>query len=228
MVQHTILFQPTLYPSRCTSSVLSNIIVFFSKSFERRFHCHHTSNVSSGNMMCIFLGLAGVVSLSIYALWLALSAWKTARYALRLGCKPAPMHPSMDPWGISDLLEIWQADRKGCVLGAIYQRVERTSAQEGRRVSTFSIRQIGEKNLFTCDPINIKTVLATKFKDFDLGGAKIKGIRPLLGNGIVSLFLNRESQRRLKENTARFRPRGLDLCEEALATPLRPGTHQPP
>lgn len=140
--------------------------------------------------MLLFLVLTGVVPLSIHVLWLALSTWRSARHARRLGCKTAPMHPSTDPWGISDLLEIWQADRKRRVLSVLERRVERTSAQEGRRVSTFRIRQIGQENLFTCDPINIQTVLATKFKDFDIGAVRTKGFRPLLGQaGIVSLIL---------------------------------------
>jgi hypothetical protein len=40
--------------------------------------------------------------------------------------------------------------------------------------------------IFTVDPKNVQTILATQFKDFGLGDARNNNFKPLLGHGIVS------------------------------------------
>ena len=118
-----------------------------------------------------------------------LHLWKCKHLNDRFGCKMPPICPSKDPLGIWNMLELLKADKEGRVLEAIEHRLERTRFQEGRNVSTFRTRQIGQVNIFTCDPINVKTILATRFQDFDIEKARVGGLRPLLGTaGIVSTY----------------------------------------
>lgn len=51
---------------------------------------------------------------------------------------------------------------------------------------TFKASMIGRRVVFTVEPKNVQTVLALKFKDFELGEYRIRAMRPLLGYGIFS------------------------------------------
>lgn len=50
--------------------------------------------------------------------------------------------------------------------------------------NTFQSTIVGRSYIFTIDPRNVQTVLALKFKDFDLGDNRNYAFRPLLGQGI--------------------------------------------
>jgi cytochrome P450 len=50
--------------------------------------------------------------------------------------------------------------------------------------NTFQSTILGRSYIFTIDPRNVQTVLALKFKDFDLGDNRNYAFRPLLGQGI--------------------------------------------
>ncbi|KAL5364736.1 putative cytochrome P450 family protein [Aspergillus floccosus] len=117
---------------------------------------------------------------------LVLHLWEWKQLNDKFGCEMPPMCPSKDPLGICDLLELLQADKQGHVLKTLEHRLERTRSQEGRNVSTFCIRQIGQVNGFTCDPMNVKATLATGFRDFDIGMARVGDLSPLLGTEFVS------------------------------------------
>lgn len=51
---------------------------------------------------------------------------------------------------------------------------------------TFKASMIGRRVAFTVEPKNVQTVLALKFKDFELGEYRNRAMRPLLGYGIFS------------------------------------------
>lgn len=51
---------------------------------------------------------------------------------------------------------------------------------------TFKAEMVGRKVFFTVEPKNVQTVLALKFKDFELGEYRNRAMRPLLGFGIFS------------------------------------------
>ncbi|KAI9375367.1 cytochrome P450 [Aspergillus egyptiacus] len=110
------------------------------------------------------------------------STWSHTRKARRWGCAPIPRYPS-DILGITTLREILQADKDGTIPNLLQRRVETVSAREGRPVSTFSIRQMGRESIFTCDPANVQAMLATKFKDFELGPARRHTLYSMLGEG---------------------------------------------
>lgn len=124
------------------------------------------------------------VAVALRLLWVLVSKWQNAQNARRLGCGSTPLYPS-DFIGISVLKEALKADKAKQLLQLIERRVALMSDREGRYVSTFRLRQIGREMYFTTDPKNIQAVLATQFKDFELGAPRRNAIHSLLGTGIV-------------------------------------------
>lgn len=112
--------------------------------------------------------------------------------ARQLGCGSAPLYHGGDPWGICNLRESVKADKAKQVLKMMEGRVQRVSDQEGRPVTTFRLRQMGREMVSTSEPKNIQAVLATQFKDFELGSGRKTSMHPLLGSGIVSIPLDRD------------------------------------
>lgn len=114
------------------------------------------------------------------------NSWQHSRNAKRLGCGSVPHYPCKDPIGINNLKQSLAADKENLVPELAEKRVDIISEQENRYVTTFSITNLGRTNLFTIDPKNIQAVLATQFKDFELGSVRRSSMHPLLGTGIVS------------------------------------------
>jgi hypothetical protein len=124
------------------------------------------------------------VAVALRLLWTLVSRWQHAQNARRLGCGSIPLYPS-DPLGISVLKEALAADKAKKLLPMVERRVALMSDHEGRYVTTFRFRQMGRENYFTTDPKNIQAILATQFKDFELGAPRRQALHPLLGAGIV-------------------------------------------
>ncbi|KAL2872529.1 cytochrome P450 [Aspergillus lucknowensis] len=111
--------------------------------------------------------------------------WVHARKAQSWGCASLPSYPT-DLIGLNTLKEALRADKEGTIPLMLQRRVEELSIREKRRVATFRIRQMGRENIFTCDPANIQAMLATKFKDFELGSLRQFTLHPMLGTGIFT------------------------------------------
>ncbi|KFY69662.1 hypothetical protein V496_00068 [Pseudogymnoascus sp. VKM F-4515 (FW-2607)] len=62
--------------------------------------------------------------------------------------------------------------------------LERRNAQVG--ANTYLYSTMGSTNILTVDPENIKAILATQFKYFDIGPKRRGNFMPLLGNGIFT------------------------------------------
>lgn len=106
--------------------------------------------------------------------------------AARLGCK-SPVSGFGGDWaGLSLMRKGLKAQREKNVPNWMRQEFARLSAREGRPVGTFQMSApLFRTVLFTSEPENIKTILATSFKDFSLGENRIGNFKPLLGDGIV-------------------------------------------
>lgn len=134
-----------------------------------------------------FLGAAVVLQI----IRLAVNSWQHARRARSLGCGSLPRLPCKDPIGISTLKESMAADKSKTIPQLSERRFKQMSEQEGRFVTTFIMRNLGRDVTFTVDPKNVQAVLATQFKDFELGAPRRRNLHPLLGTGIVSaIWLN--------------------------------------
>lgn len=106
--------------------------------------------------------------------------------ARQLGCGSVPLYYKGDPWGIGTLRESIGADKAKQILKMSEERMQRVSDREGRQVTTMRMKQMGRESITTNDPKNIQAVLATQFKDFELGYSRKTSLSPLLGAGIVS------------------------------------------
>lgn len=142
---------------------------------------------SSPTAMAFPLLTVAAVAVALRLLWSLVSRWQHAQNARRLGCGSTPLYPS-DPLGISVTREALAADKVKKILPMIERRVALMSDREGRYVTTFRIRQTGREMYFTTDPKNIQAVLATQFKDFELGAPRRQAVHSLLGTGIVGCF----------------------------------------
>lgn len=114
-------------------------------------------------------------------------ARKHARNAINRGCAPLPAYPS-DLLGWNTLRELIAADKARRLPTLFIDRFSLMESRENRRVDTYVTRQALRDVIITCDPKNVQALLATQFKDFELGSARRISLHPLLGNGIVRLF----------------------------------------
>lgn len=96
------------------------------------------------------------------------------------------MYPCPDPLGIANLKASLDADKASVLPRLSEDRVANISDIENRYVTTFIVRNLGRDLHFTIDPKNIQAVLATQFKDFELGEGRRRSVHPLLGTGIFT------------------------------------------
>ena len=124
-----------------------------------------------------------VWSLTAYAVYLLttllVAQYKRAIAAKARGCLPAPTFPSPDPAGITNVVRLIQANNAGRLLSYINERLATTTKQEARDVFTFQLHIFQNWLFFTCDPESIKALLATQFKDFELGPIRFGTFAPL-------------------------------------------------
>lgn len=127
----------------------------------------------------ITLLFSGVAAL-FYILHAGISRWHHAKRARDLGCKPPPSKVNRLPLGIDGVLELNQADREHIVP----QQVMKIFEEVGH--STFQRSLLGTTLIITNDPLNIRAILATQFRDFELGSKRRGNFFPMLGNGIFT------------------------------------------
>ena len=104
----------------------------------------------------------------------------------KLECAPAPLWPATF-LGISTIKQMMQAQKQGRFPAYLSDREGILSDSENRPVHTMRFSILGNEAHFTSDPKNIQALLATQFKDFGLGSARIGNFGPLMGDGIVSI-----------------------------------------
>lgn len=105
-----------------------------------------------------------------------------ARQAQAWGCKPAPVRPYRYPLAIDVLQRYMRAeDEKNT------QNDDFALYEEMGRCSTWQQQVLGVWHFVTNDPKNIQAMLATQFKDFELGPVRRGCFAPLIGDGIFTL-----------------------------------------
>lgn len=101
------------------------------------------------------------------------------RFAKAHGCLPAKAYPQSETIMGYNLYNEFKAASLGKRIGeANYERYQKMG-------TTYTFSVLGRYAVVTIDPENIKTVLATNFKDYGLGGRQ-KAFGPLLGHGIFT------------------------------------------
>jgi cytochrome P450 len=126
-------------------------------------------------MLTSILLLLAVGMIYIVTRWLY-NSLRYHRLAKEWSCQPAPNVPA--PFlGIERYLAM-VVDRDMSVL--------RFLDEEFRKYGmTFEHKVLGESQIATIEPENVKTVLATKFSDFSIS-LRQKAFYPLLGDGIIN------------------------------------------
>ncbi|KAJ5654749.1 hypothetical protein N7490_001752 [Penicillium lividum] len=147
---------------------------------------------------------------------MVINSWQIARNAKRLGCGNLPRYPCKDPIGINTLKQSLVAVKEETLPELAEKRFEVMAKQESRYVTTFMIRNLGRDGIFTIDPKNIQAILATQFKEFELGDSRRRAMHPLLGTGIFTADGEDWSRSRslLRPQFTRDQVSRLDLEEE--------------
>ena len=97
------------------------------------------------------------------------------------GCQPPAKYPHKDPFlGLDAIRDAARAAKSKSFL----PRVRELYATHG---NTFASQFFTSPVINTVEPENIKTVLATNFKDYSIGARRQNAFAPLLGRGIVQV-----------------------------------------
>ncbi|KAF7594136.1 hypothetical protein BBP40_009985 [Aspergillus hancockii] len=132
-----------------------------------------------------------------------------ARFKRTYRCKPPRQEPHKDPLlGLDCLRAFLDAVRENCALEFLSSRYQRHG-------NTFQSSILFSNSIHTIEPENVKTILATKFKQFDLGDDRRGAFHPLLGDGIFTADGSRweHSRALLRPSFARSQIAATDLYE---------------
>ncbi|TPR09792.1 Phosphorylase family protein [Aspergillus niger] len=158
----------------------------------------------------------------LYLLYVLLSRWQHAQNARKWNCGSVPSYPG-DLLGINTLKEALAMDKARQVPTVTRRRVETMSARENRYTTTFQFRQLGTDVISTCDPKNVQALLATQFKDFELGQSRRNALHWLLGRGIFTADGDHWSRSRalLRPQFTRDQISDLDLEERHVQVAMK-------
>jgi hypothetical protein len=128
----------------------------------------------------LLLTLGALAAFVLYKVVSSIStSYRHAAAAKRLGCKSVPTFPSPDPLGIINIIRLIQSNNAGRLCAFFKDRFDTVSLQEGRTALTYQAHLARNWLFFTCDPKNIQALLATQFKDFELGPVRAGTFGPL-------------------------------------------------
>ena len=130
--------------------------------------------------------LAGTILLyAVYYLHWQLTVGANRRRMIKEnGCKPIKHHPGLNSptqrlFGTTIVLESMKAFKKYKLLETSYNQFQQLG-------NTFEANLLNTKALHTIEPEILKTMLATKFKDWNLSDQRKSAFIPLLGHGIFT------------------------------------------
>ena len=134
-----------------------------------------------------FLQLAGgsIVFYAVYYLYWQLTVGANRRRIIKEnGCKSIKLHPGLNTFaeqtfGLKIVRENMKSLRAHTMLETAYGRFQKYA-------NTFETNMLGTKTYMTIEPEILKTVLATKFKDWNLPDRRKSAVVPLLGHGIFT------------------------------------------
>lgn len=124
--------------------------------------------------------LGGTVLVALYLLTQRLATYRSRQtFIKQSGCKPPTKFPLKDPFfGTDAIYDALRAGRNKTFLNLKRGHYERYGNTFSSKLSTLSI-------INTIEPENIKTVLSTNYKDYNVGAPRRNAFLPILGNSIV-------------------------------------------
>ncbi|KAE8454401.1 hypothetical protein EG329_000023 [Mollisiaceae sp. DMI_Dod_QoI] len=129
-------------------------------------------------------------------------------------CKPYKNYPHKDPiFGFDLFFENARLSKQGGLLDKICERYARLDTY------TFSQLLLGERMINTAEPENIKAILATQFKDFELPPRRKAAFQPTFGHGIFTTDGSEWERSRslLRPNFVRSQIGDLDTFEKHIS-----------
>ncbi|KAI9648975.1 hypothetical protein NHQ30_001541 [Ciborinia camelliae] len=139
-------------------------------------------------------------------------------FAKRNNCLPYASFPHKDPiYGLDLFITNVLAARDGKFLETTQKRYQSLG------VHTFSSLLLGTPTINTVDVENIKTVLATGFKDFELAPRRKNAMMPIFGNGIFVVDGTEweHSRAMLRPNFVRSQVADLKVFEKHIGKLIR-------
>lgn len=139
-----------------------------------------------------------------------------ARYARENGCEPPSKVVKQGILGLGMLKKMQEANDEH----RLRQQFSDWFAEYGTTSRVYS----GARSItMTVDPQNIQTILALKFKDFDLGVYRNISFRPLLGEGIFASDGSRweHSRAMLRPNFTRNQIADIEIYERHVASLIK-------
>jgi cytochrome P450 len=128
--------------------------------------------------LAVAILVASSLLLLTYRTW---SAFINQRRAANLGCKAAYVRPYRWPLGLDILKRYIDASNN-----SVLQNDDLALFEELGCRPTWYQNVLGTWHYYTTDPKNIQAILATQFKDFELGPLRRGVLGPIVGNGIFT------------------------------------------
>ena len=100
------------------------------------------------------------------------------------GCKPMKLHPSLNTW--ADRILGLRLVRLNMKASKEYKLLETVCGRFQKYGNTFQANNLGNQLYITIEPETIKTVLATKFRDWNIPDRRKTAFTPLIGQGIFT------------------------------------------
>ncbi|KAL8868441.1 MAG: hypothetical protein Q9174_004990, partial [Haloplaca sp. 1 TL-2023] len=135
--------------------------------------------INSIERLLVYILLA-VFILASYLLILSSNKKKDRQEKISaFGCKEPPRYPVRDPiFGIDVGYSAIRAVKRQTFLRESREQYEKYGHTHSSRFTTYPVIQ-------TIEPENIKTVLSTNFKDFEIGTPRRRAFAPILANSIL-------------------------------------------
>lgn len=161
----------------------------------------------------VLIAGAAVIAFSTVKVARLLQGWKFAR---ENGCQETLHTVSHGLFGIGMVTAMLAASREKRFL----ELIRSWHRDYG---TTFRASMAGRHVVFTVEPENVQTILALKFKDFELGTIRSNSFRPLLGHGIFSSdgMQWEHSRALLRPNFARNQITDIAIYETHVAKLIR-------
>ncbi|KAL9632194.1 MAG: hypothetical protein Q9164_005474 [Protoblastenia rupestris] len=155
----------------------------------------------------------------IYHFYALIQRRLTRRHkAAAYGCLPPRHLETIDPFfGLDFLLESYTALTTHTALEVIPKHYAKIGA------NTLSAKVLKTTLISTIEPLNLKTVLSTNFKDWEIGEERRKFLGPLLGEGIFTSDgpAWQHSRDMLRPNFARSQINDADMFEKHALNLIR-------
>lgn len=165
----------------------------------------------SGFLHLPITALAAAALIVLYTVHSIRRRYTQHRISAANNCQQPPRQPTKDPFfGLDRIFETIRLSKAHILLQSSLDRF----AKYGH---TFRAKRLLTPIIVTREPLNIKTILSLKFKDYGLG-TRIESFGPLLGYGIFTTDGGHWAQSRamIRPNFVREQVADLDIFEEQM------------